>query len=64
MIELFEKMLQQHIDHLVRLRMWHDGGAHLENFPGGETLEDFIAREELAVSNIQRAIQLLNDEVR
>ncbi len=41
--------------------MWQEGGAHLENYPEGETLDDFIAREELAVSNFKRAIKLLKD---
>ena len=61
MIKIFESMLQQHTGHLERLKRWKESGGNLENYPEGETLEDFINREESAMSNIKQAIQRLKD---
>lgn len=59
MIEVFEKMLKNHREHLDKLQRWKQAGGALQSYPEGETLDDFIKREETAISNIERAIEQL-----
>jgi len=59
MKEFFEKMLAEHVEHLNRLKRWRKMGGMLQNYPEGETLADFITREEAAIEKIKQAIQIL-----
>lgn len=59
MIVHFENMLSSHEKHLAKLKRWKDLGGTLQNYPEGETIEDFISREETAIENLQRAIRYL-----
>jgi hypothetical protein len=63
MLDLFEKMLQDHKSHLDRLERWKELGGSLQNYPEGETIDDFIRREQLAVDNLQRTISVLKAKI-
>lgn len=62
MKEFLQSMLNQHVKHLKNLEMWRDAGGQLVNYPEGETVEDFIEREKLAVAKLEKAIAGLNEE--
>jgi broad specificity phosphatase PhoE len=60
-IDNFEKMLENHRNHLNRLKRWKQAGGELKNYPEGESLDDFIKREEAAIENIERAMTRLKE---
>lgn len=55
----FEEMKADHEQHLRRLRLWRDTGGTLDNYPEGETLDDFIAREILAIESLSASVEML-----
>lgn len=61
LMDSFEKMLENHRNHLDRLKRWKQAGGELRNYPEGESLYDFINREEAAIENIERAMARLKE---
>ena len=59
LIELLEKMVSSHQEHLENLIRWKSIGGQLQNFPSGENIDDFIRREESAIEKLNASIQVL-----
>jgi hypothetical protein len=60
--DLFEVMKLDHEAHLRRLEIWRDAGGTLDDFPDHETIDDFIAREIIAIRSLSDSIQLLKEK--
>ena len=56
-IEVMERMLASHEKHLKDLLKLKDAGGSMTSWPEGETLDDFINREDAAVKRFTRTIE-------
>jgi hypothetical protein len=59
LIESLRLMKADHEKHFERLVRWKANGGKLENYPDGERLDDFLAREQFAIENVAKAIEEL-----
>jgi hypothetical protein len=60
--DLFSEMKSDHEAHLRRLEIWRDAGGKLDDFPGHETINDFIEREVTAINSLSLSIDLLKQK--